>query len=39
MMVVRKKDEAERLREFLCEKGFATAVYHGSLSVGGRETG
>lgn len=38
-MVVRKKDEAERLREFLCEKGFATAVYHGSLSVGGRETG
>ena len=30
---MRKKDDAERLREFLCGEGFATTVYHGSLSV------
>lgn len=33
MTVVRKKDDAESVRDFLLKKGFSVTLYHGSLSV------
>ena len=32
--LVRKKDEAETVKEVLCQAGFKTTLYHASLSVG-----